>query len=287
MRHWRDKWLVQRILSGDKAAGERFVVEHYEAIFRFLRNLTGSKEDAEDLTQQTFLKAWDALPNYRGDSSLSTWLHSIAYHEYTHWLRSRRELIYLDETEEMTNERIDKQMEEGLEAVLLRWAISKLDPEHRDVFVLHHMQGFSVKEISKVIGVPTGTVKSRLFFARQRLRALLSDVISEPLKAQGEDYKEVLKMAVRIAEVTVTPLPLRPGSLAHAKCRVESDAPVSRVYALLPDGSSVSFRKVSETEFELSEQVPWDAPSGTIPVTLVAETETGERSTLATSITIA
>jgi hypothetical protein len=51
MRHWRDKWLVQRVLSGDKAAGEQFVIEHYEAIFRFLRNLTGSKEDAEDLTQ--------------------------------------------------------------------------------------------------------------------------------------------------------------------------------------------------------------------------------------------
>jgi DNA-directed RNA polymerase specialized sigma24 family protein len=57
MRHWKDKWLVQRILSGDKAAGEQFVIEHYEAIFRFLRNLTGSKEDAEDLTQQTFLRA--------------------------------------------------------------------------------------------------------------------------------------------------------------------------------------------------------------------------------------
>jgi hypothetical protein len=130
-------------------------------------------------------------------------------------------------------------------------------------------------------------VKSRLFFARQKLRELLSDVIPEPVRAMGKNYQEVLKMAVRIAEVTVTPSPLRPGSSAHAKCRVEADAPVRRVYALLPDGSTVTFRKVSETEFELSEQVPWDAPSGTYPVTLVAETETGERATLATSITIA
>jgi RNA polymerase sigma-70 factor (ECF subfamily) len=283
MRHWKDKWLVQRILSGDKAAGEQFVIEHYEAIFRFLRNLTGSKEDAEDLTQQTFLRAWEALPSFRGDSSLSTWLHSIAYREYTHWLRSRREFVPLDEIVDMP----DEQANQNLEAVLLRWAIYRLDPEHREVFVLYYVQGFSVSEIAKIIGVPAGTVKSRLFFARQKLRELLSDVIPEPIRALGKNYQEVLKMAVRIAEVTVTPSPLRPGSSAHAKCRVEADAPVRRVYALLPDGSTVTFRKVSETEFELSEQVPWDAPSGTYPVTLVAETETGERATLATSITIA
>jgi RNA polymerase sigma-70 factor (ECF subfamily) len=283
MRHWKDKWLVQRILSGDKAAGEQFVIEHYEAIFRFLRNLTGNKEDAEDLTQQTFLRAWEALPSFRGDSSLSTWLHSIAYREYTHWLRSRREFVPLDEIVDMP----DEQANQNLEAVLLRWAIYRLDPEHREVFVLYYVQGFSVSEIAKIIGVPAGTVKSRLFFARQKLRELLSDVIPEPVRALGKNYQEVLKMAVRIAEVSVTPSPLRPGSSAHAKCRVEADAPVRRVYALLPDGSTVTFRKVSETEFELSEQVPWDAPSGTYPVTLVAETETGERATLATSITIA
>jgi RNA polymerase sigma-70 factor (ECF subfamily) len=268
MRHWKDKWLVQRILSGDKAAGEQFVIEHYEAIFRFLRNLTGSKEDAEDLTQQTFLRAWEALPSFRGDSSLSTWLHSIAYREYTHWLRSRREFVPLDEIVDMP----DEQANQNLEAVLLRWAIYRLDPEHREVFVLYYVQGFSVNEIAKIIGVPAGTVKSRLFFARQKLKELLSDVIPEPVRALGKNYQEVLKMAVRIAEVSVTPSPLRPGSSAHAKCRVEADAPVRRVYALLPDGSTVTFRKVSETEFELSEQVPWDAPSGTYPVTLVAET---------------
>lgn len=283
MRHWKDKWLVQRILSGDKAAGEQFVIEHYEAIFRFLRNLTGSKEDAEDLTQQTFLRAWEALPSFRGDSSLSTWLHSIAYREYTHWLRSRREFVPLDEIVDMP----DEQANQNLEAVLLRWAIYRLDPGHREVFVLYYVQGFSVNEIAKIIGVPAGTVKSRLFLARQKLKELLSDVIPEPVRALGKNYQEVLKMAVRIAEVSVTPSPLRPRSSAHAKCRVEADAPVRRVYALLPDGSTVTFRKVSETEFELSEQVPWDAPSGTYPVTLVAETETGERATLATSITIA
>lgn len=94
-------------------------------------------------------------------------------------------------------------------------------------------------------------------------------------------------MALRIAEVTVTPSPLRAGSQAYARCRVESGAEVRRVYALLPDGRAIEFHKVSETEFELTEQVPWDAPLGTYPVTLVAETVSGERTFLPVTITIA
>lgn len=94
-------------------------------------------------------------------------------------------------------------------------------------------------------------------------------------------------MAVRIAELTVTPMPLRAGSQAVAKCCVEADTVVKRVYALLPDGTIRDFRKVSDAEFELAEQVPWDASPGTYPVTVIAETETGERATLATSVTIA
>ncbi len=279
MRHWRDRWLVQRILNGDQKAAEWFVAEYYEAIYRFLRNLTGFKEDAEDLTQQTFLKAWEALPRYRGEASLSTWLHAIAYREYTHWLRTKREHVPLEEVAE----ELEEQAKPSWEAVLLQWALRRLPSEHREVFVLYHVQGFSVREIARILGIPPGTVKSRLFFARQRLRSLLSEVV---LKGTHAFYEEVLEMAVRIVEITVTPSPLRPGSLAYAKCRVEADSPVRRVYALLPDGSSITFRKVSETEFELNETVPWDAPTGTYPVTLVAETETGERAALGTTITI-
>jgi hypothetical protein len=94
-------------------------------------------------------------------------------------------------------------------------------------------------------------------------------------------------MAVRIVEVTVTPSPLQAGSQARARCCVESDAEVRRVYALLPDGRVAEFHKVSETEFELTEQVPWDAPMGTYSVTVVAETVNGERTFLPATITIA
>src|SRR5687767_9392631 len=86
-----DRGTVRRILSGDRAAGERLVTDEYPRIYRLLRHLTGAVEVAEDLTQQTFLKAWQALASYRSEASLATWLHRIAYHEYTHWLRARRD----------------------------------------------------------------------------------------------------------------------------------------------------------------------------------------------------
>src|SRR5215218_2555575 len=99
-----DGAMVRRILNGDRAAGERLVTEQYPRIYRLLRHLTGAVEVAEDLTQQTFLKAWGALASFRGEASLSTWLHRIAYHEYTHWLRARRDHAPLDEAGEVADE---------------------------------------------------------------------------------------------------------------------------------------------------------------------------------------
>lgn len=167
----RDAYLVKQVLSGDKAAGERFVSEHYPRILRFLRNLTGNVEVAPDLTQQTFVKAWEALVWFRGESSLATWLHRIAYHEYTHWLRDKREHASLDDAHEVIDERAAR----DFEAVLLRRAMSLLSPDHREALFLFHVQGFSVQEVADVLQIPPGTVMSRLFNARARLRELLRE----------------------------------------------------------------------------------------------------------------
>lgn len=94
-------------------------------------------------------------------------------------------------------------------------------------------------------------------------------------------------MAFRIAEMSVTPSPLRPGVFAHARCRVEADVEVRRVYAMLPDGSTVEFQRINPTEFELTQQVPWDTPTGTYPVTIIAEAASGERTFATATINIA
>src|SRR5688500_2183692 len=117
----RESLLLKRILGGDRAAGERFGSEYYPRIYRLLRHLTGSTETPEDRTQQTFLKAWQALPGFRGEASLGTWLHRIAYHEYTHWLRSRKEHAPLDDAAEVADERAARE----LESILLRDALAQ------------------------------------------------------------------------------------------------------------------------------------------------------------------
>jgi RNA polymerase sigma-70 factor (ECF subfamily) len=166
----RDRAWVQRILRGDRAAGERLVTQNYDRVYGMLRSLTGHREVAEDLTQQTFARAWQGLDSYRGEARLSTWLCRIAYHEYTHWLRARREYVGLDAIAEVP----DSGAVLSLQTVVVSRALAQLTEELRDTFLLRYERELSVEEIAVVLEVLAGTVKSRLFTARARLRELLA-----------------------------------------------------------------------------------------------------------------
>ena len=166
----RDSELVRRILGGDRAAGERLVTEHYPRVCRFLRHLTRHPEEAEHLSQQTFVNAWRALSDFRGQSSLATWLHRIAYHAYTHHVRAHQEHAPLEAVQ--TSAGPEARM---VDAVLLHGALAQLSAEHRSTFLLHYVQGFSVSEVAAILDIAEGTAKSRLYSARQRLRELLSE----------------------------------------------------------------------------------------------------------------
>lgn len=152
-------------------AGERFVTENYPRIYRLLRHLTQDAQAAEDLTQQTFMKAWQGLVGFKGEASLVTWLHRIAYHEYTHWLRDRRDCVPLDEAMEL----MDPRAFEGLETIALSRALSQLSSELRETFLLFYVQELSIKEVSVILDTSPGTIKSRLFTARERLREHLQE----------------------------------------------------------------------------------------------------------------
>jgi RNA polymerase sigma-70 factor (ECF subfamily) len=162
----RDGDLVERILDGDSRAGERLVSEHYPRLYRLLYHLTGDVEVAQDLAQQAFVRAWQALATFRRNARLSPWLNQIAYHEYTHWLRARRPHVPLEEAAETP----DPRAAGALEDVVARGALAQLSPEHRETFLLFHLQGLSLEEVAFVLEIPVGTVKSRLHGARRRLR---------------------------------------------------------------------------------------------------------------------
>jgi len=163
-----DRLLVSRTLAGDGHAADRLVRRHYPRILKFAQYLTGSRADAEDLAQQTFLKAKEALPRFRHDCSFSTWLHRIAYREFTHYLRDRKE---------RTGEFPEGSMGfsgRSEDAVVLYAAIAELPAELRDAFVLREIQDLSVREVAVLLEIPEGTVKSRNHTARERLKERLA-----------------------------------------------------------------------------------------------------------------
>lgn len=160
---------AQRIAQGDAKTMEAFVQEHYASVLRFMRQLTRRIEDAEDLAQQTFLTARRQAASFKGRSSLRTWLHRVAFHEYTHWKRRQRSTARLSPTLAVH----DPRFAACLDAAQLLDALHGLPDLHRETFLLHEVQELSLEEVARVLGKPVGTVKSRLFEARRRLRAAL------------------------------------------------------------------------------------------------------------------
>jgi RNA polymerase sigma-70 factor (ECF subfamily) len=166
-----DKERASQIAAGDAESLRIFVDDHYSSVLRFMRHLTRSIEDAEDLTQQAFIQARENIASFRGGSSLRTWLHRVAFHEYTHWRRRRRPILRLSHRE-IAPEAGYKACVEG--AVLLE-ALHQLPDPMREAFLLFEVHEFSLEEVAAVMQTPVGTVKSRLHHAKLRLRTLLQD----------------------------------------------------------------------------------------------------------------
>ncbi len=163
-----DKQLIKRVVSGDRRAAQKLIETTYPAVYRMVLHLTARREAAEDLTQQSFSRAWQALPEFRAESSFLTWMRRIAYREYLHWRRDvPLELPIHDTVPAPGND------DEATERVVLESAIAKLPEDLRVTFLLVVVEEFSVKETAGALDIPEGTVKSRLFTARARLRSIL------------------------------------------------------------------------------------------------------------------
>jgi RNA polymerase sigma-70 factor (ECF subfamily) len=140
---------------------------YYHDIYAYLRRLCGSNHDAEDLTQQTFLKVWSSLGSFAGRSKFSTWLYRIAYNTYIDWLRGNVDqaqcrpdqwwLEYEDGNPGPLENSAEHQLAQQLYA-----AVDRLEEDKRQVVHLHYYQGLSLRETASVLGIATSTVKYRL-----------------------------------------------------------------------------------------------------------------------------
>jgi len=185
-----DLTLVRRAQKEDMRAYDVMVRRYQERIYATVYHMTSNHEDANDLTQETFIKAFRALKSFKGDSSFYTWIYRIAVNKTINFLKQRKNRVQMSLNDMDFNAENDpdlvalvsektprrdlslSELQEKLNAALL-----KLSEHHRMVVTLHDIQGLSHEEIGKIMDCNVGTVRSRLFYARQQLQAHLSDYL--------------------------------------------------------------------------------------------------------------
>ena len=172
--------LVARAVAGDLAAQRLIYDQHVDRVYRLAYRLAGDEELARDFTQETFVRAFDRLPTFRGDSALGTWLHAIGVSVALNGLRKVKRLRQretgLDDalTVGVTVRRAEPDLKERLAR-----AIDALPDGYRTVFVMHDVEGYTHEEIAAALGVQPGTSKAQLFRARAKLRVALADFAGE------------------------------------------------------------------------------------------------------------
>ena len=148
--------------------------DHYDTVFRFCARRVGM-DAAADTAQETFITAQRVLANFKGASSISTWLLGIAHNECRRMARKRRcEPPVIQLVDSGSSERNEDTL---INRHALQDALSKLSPEHREVVLLHEAEGLTYEEAAIVLGIPVGTVKSRLHHAFAHLRKSLSETV--------------------------------------------------------------------------------------------------------------
>ncbi|HOX57334.1 MAG TPA: sigma-70 family RNA polymerase sigma factor [Verrucomicrobiota bacterium] len=182
--------LVKRARRGDLGAYDELVRRYQERIYATIYHMTANHEDANDLAQEAFIKAFQALRSFKGGSSFYTWVYRIAVNKTINFLKQRKnksqmslddldfhaehdpDLVALISEKTPRREVSLAELQEKLNA-----AMQKLSEPHRLVVTLHDVQGMSHEEVANIMDCNIGTVRSRLFYARQQLQGYLIDYL--------------------------------------------------------------------------------------------------------------
>ena len=189
-----DQPLVARAQAGDAAAFDDLVVKYSPRLYGLVYNMTSNHEDTNDMLQDVFAKAYRSIKGFRGKSSFYTWIHTIAVNMTLNFLKKRGRRYHLSLDDVDASIQNDKEFIELTsttspvrEADLgelqrrLNESMMKLSDEHRAVVTMFHIQGMPHAEISKILGVSEGTVRSRLFYANRQLQNYLDEFRKNPV----------------------------------------------------------------------------------------------------------
>jgi RNA polymerase sigma-70 factor, ECF subfamily len=240
-----DAALIERCRAGDIAAFEPLVEKYRQRVWRLAYNVLRDREEAWDVAQEAFVRAWQALPSFRGQSAFYTWLFRIVMNVAADRVRSRAARGRAFGTERVAEEDWDRVLvDQPAEATpdaaaagaekraRIERALATLSDDHRRIVVLSDIEGLSYKEIADVLEIPMGTVMSRLHNARKRLKAALGPLLVlllalvALLSAPVADAQQVVRFGARVLLATDKP--------PATTLRIAPPAPDERLQAFLP-----------------------------------------------------
>ena len=187
-----DRLLVDRFKNGDQSAFDQMVTRYWDRIFSMVHQLLRNQQDAEEVTQDAFIRAHRGLANFRGDSAFSTWLYQIATNlarnRYWYWWRRKRDKsVSFDAPVSSENDMtladiIPAEVETPDDIAVTQEFVSrigqgmeKLSAKHREILVMRNIKNLSYEEIASILAISVGTVKSRIARARESLRSKLGE----------------------------------------------------------------------------------------------------------------
>ena len=173
MKETDDLQAVRNCLGGDVKSFELLVEKYQGVVYNIALRMVKVPDDAEDISQAAFLKAYEKLGTYRESFRFYSWLYRIAVNEALNFLDRQKRYTRLDERVEDSRQAVDVAAETREQNERIQEALMELKPDHRVVLILKHFEEFSYEEIGAILDIPVKRVKSRLFTARQVLREIL------------------------------------------------------------------------------------------------------------------
>src|SRR6266852_4860145 len=182
-----DLLLVAFSKNGDQEAFAQLVQRYQRRIFNLVYRMLQQYEEASEITQETFLAAWQGLPSFRGDARFATWLYRIAYNCALKQLETRKRDRALQAAlqaeqaleSEDTYKSADAQIDEHERQAFVQEHLSRLPAKYRAVLILRHLQDMTYEEMAEILTMPVGTIKTHLFRARNLLKERLQGLDSE------------------------------------------------------------------------------------------------------------
>lgn len=192
MQQLQDEDIINMVLQGDKKAYALLIERYQHFVFTLIKRIINNHEDAEELTQDVFIKAFHALGDYKGTSKFSTWLYTIARNISLSYMRKQKAAIVSDEILTSINgysRDTEQSLEKKNRKAVINNAINHLEPSEAQVLTLFYIQEQTIDEIAIILDMNPGNVKVKLFRSRKKLK----EILNRDYKNEFSEYRNTTK----------------------------------------------------------------------------------------------